>query len=153
MAIDRRGGGQPQADFRGCGRESDIRNKFLGTGEPGYRPLRKFTVILAGLRYAVLHDFSVLYKLALSLLLLGLAVWLHAWVDAAVILLATGVMLAAELFNTAIEALCDFVETRHNEKIGIIKDIAAAGTGVAILAWWIVLVAELFDLWPRLGAA
>jgi diacylglycerol kinase len=117
------------------------------------RPLRKFAVILAGLRYAVLHDFSVLYKLALSLLLLGLAVWLHAWVDAAVILLATGVMLAAELFNTAIEALCDFVETRHNEKIGIIKDIAAAGTGVAILAWWIVLVAELFDLWPRLGAA
>jgi tellurite resistance protein TerC len=109
--------------------------------------------VAASLAIVAVLIFSVLYKLALSLLLLGLAVWLHAWVDAAVILLATGVMLAAELFNTAIEALCDFVETRHNEKIGIIKDIAAAGTGVAILAWWIVLVAELFDLWPRLGAA
>ena len=34
------------------------------------------------------------------------------------------------VMNSAIEALCDFVETRHNEKIGIIKDIAAAGVGI-----------------------
>ena len=130
-----------------------MRNKFLGTGEPGYHPLRKFTVILAGLRYAVLHDFSVLYKLVLSLPVLVLALWLSAWVDAAVILLATGVVVAAELFNTAVEALCDFVEPRHNDKIGIIKDIAAAATGVTILAWWLLLAAQLIDLWPRLGAS
>jgi diacylglycerol kinase (ATP) len=128
-----------------------MRNKFLGTGEPGYRPLRKLVVILAGLRYAVLYDFSVLYKAVLSLPVLGLALWLHAWVDAAVILLATGVVFAAELFNTAIEALCDFVETRHDEKIRIIKDIAAAATGVAILAWWIVLAVELMELWSLLA--
>jgi diacylglycerol kinase (ATP) len=128
-----------------------MRNKFLGTGEPGWHPLRKLAVVLAGLRYAVLNDFSVLYKAVLSLLVLGLALWLRAWVDAAVILLATGVVLAGELFNTAIEALCDFVETRHNDKIGIIKDVAAAATGVAILAWAIVLAVELMELWPRLG--
>lgn len=130
-----------------------MRNKFLGTGTPGYHPLKKLAVILAGLRYAVLHDFSVFYKLVLSGLVLALALWLDAWLDAAVILLATGIALAAELFNTAIEALCDFVETRHNEKIGIIKDIAAAAAGVAILAWWIVLAVELIDLLPRLNAA
>ncbi len=94
----------------------------------------------------------MLYKAVLSLLVLGLALWLRAWVDAAVILLATGVVLAAEIFNTAIEALCDFVETRHNDKIGIIKDVAAAATGIAILAWAIVLVVELMELWPRLAA-
>lgn len=127
-----------------------MRNKFLGTGEPGWHPLRKLAVVLAGLRYAVLNDFSVLYKAVLSLLVLAL--WLRAWVDAAVILLATGVVLAAEIFNTAIEALCDFVETRHNDKIGIIKDVAAAATGIAILAWAIVLVVELMELWPRLAA-
>ena len=90
-----------------------MRNKFLGTGDSGYRPLRKLAVIAAGLRYAVLHDFSVMYKVVLSMLILALAVWLRDWVDAATILLATGLMVAAELFNTAIEALCDFVETRH----------------------------------------
>ena len=35
-----------------------MRNKFLGTGEPGYHPLRKVAVVLAGLRCAALHDFS-----------------------------------------------------------------------------------------------
>jgi diacylglycerol kinase (ATP) len=130
-----------------------MKNKFLGTGEPGYRPIRKLCVIASGLRFAVLHDFSVLYKCVLSLLILGLAIWLHAWVDVAVILLATGIVLMAELFNTAIEALCDFVETRHNEKIGIIKDIAAAAAGIAIFVWWIVIIAELSGLWARLTSA
>ncbi len=129
-----------------------MRNKFLGTGEAGYRPIRKLAVILSGLRYAVLHDFSVMYKVILSLVVMALALSLHNWVDAALILLATGMMVAAELFNTAIEALCDFVETRHNEKIGIIKDIAAAATGLVILAWWVVLALELARLWPRLAA-
>ncbi len=130
-----------------------MRNKFLGTGESGYHPMRKLAVIVAGLRYAALHDFSVMYKVMLSIAMLGLAVWLRDWVDAALILLATGLVVAAELFNTAIEALCDFVETRHNEKIGIIKDIAAAATGMVILAWWIVLLVEIARIWPRLVAA
>jgi diacylglycerol kinase (ATP) len=129
-----------------------MRNKFLGTGEAGYHPLRKLQVVLAGLRFAALHDFSVLYKVVLSLLVLALALWLRAWIDVAVILLATGVVLAAELFNTAVEALCDFVEVRDNEKIGIIKDIAAAAAGVAILAWSIVLALEVVELWPRLAS-
>lgn len=129
-----------------------MRNKFLGTGEPGWRPLRKIVIIAAGLRYAVLHDFSVLYKVVLSVAMLGLSLWLHDWMDTALILLATGLMLAAELYNTAIEALCDFVETRHDEKIGIIKDIAAAAAGMVILAWWVVLVVEVVRLWPHLLA-
>lgn len=129
-----------------------MKNKFLGTGEPGYRPLRKFAVILAGLRYAVLHDFSVMYKVVLSVFVMAAALWLRDWLDAALILLATGLVVAAELFNTAIEALCDFVETRQNEKIGIIKDIAAAAAGMVILAWWIVLAVEVTRIWPRVAA-
>lgn len=52
-------------------------------------------------------------------------------------------MLIAEIFNSAVEALCDFVETRHNEKIAIIKDMAAAAVGIAILLWAVVLVVEI----------
>jgi diacylglycerol kinase (ATP) len=51
-------------------------------------------------------------------------------------------VLVAEIFNSAIEALCDFVETRHNEKIKVIKDIAAAAVGISILAWLVVLGVE-----------
>ena len=123
-----------------------MRNKFLGTGEPGYHPLRKIHTILAGLRYAVVYDFSVAWKLAVSLMVLVAAMLARDWVDVVLIIVVTALVLVAEIFNSAIEALCDFVETRHNEKIGIIKDIAAAGVGIAMLAWLLVLGFEAGEM-------
>ena len=123
-----------------------MRHKFLGTGDPGYHPLRKIKTVISGLRYAVLYDLSVTYKLILSVVVLMLAFAARSWVDFLLILVVTGFVLVAEIFNSAIEALCDFVETRHNEKIKIIKDMAAAGVGIAIFVWFIVLGVELSRL-------
>lgn len=123
-----------------------MRNKFLGTGEPGYHPLRKARTVLSGLRYAVLHDMAVAYKLVLSAPLLAIAFWHRDWVDAMLILVVTGMVLVAELLNTSIEALCDFVEARHDERIKVIKDIAAAAVGVSIAVWSVVLVVEALAL-------
>ena len=119
-----------------------MRHKFLGTGEPGYHPLRKLRTVFSGLRYAVVYDFSVAYKLVLSALVLVAAFALRAWVDLLLIVVVTALVLVAEIMNSAIEALCDFVETRHNEKIKVIKDIAAAAVGISILAWLVVLTVE-----------
>jgi diacylglycerol kinase len=120
-----------------------MRNKFLGTGEPGYHPIRKLRTVLSGLRYATIYDFSVAYKLVLSALVIAAAFALRAWVDLLLILVVTAFVLVAEMLNSAIEALCDFVETRHNEKIKIIKDVAAAAVGISILVWFVVLVVEV----------
>ena len=118
-----------------------MRNKFLGIGQPGYHPLRKLRTVVSGLRYAVLQDFSVGYKVILSVVVMALAFVLRQWVDALLILLATGLVLTAEILNTAIEAVCDFVESKHNDKIKIIKDVAAAGVGISILVWAVILLA------------
>ena len=120
-----------------------MRHKFLGIGEAGYHPLRKLRTVFSGLRYAVLYDWSVTYKIVLSAAVLAAAFALRAWVDFLLILVVTAFVLVAEIFNSAIEALCDFVETRHNEKIKVIKDIAAAAVGIAILVWIVVLGVEL----------
>jgi len=120
-----------------------MRHKFLGIGEPGYHPLRKIATVISGLRYAVLYDWSVTYKLVLSVLVLAVAFTMRAWLDFALILLATAFVLFAEIINSAIEALCDFVEERHNEKIKIIKDMAAAAVGIAILSWVTVIAVEV----------
>lgn len=120
-----------------------MRHKFLGIGEPGYHPLRKLRTVISGLRYAVVYDFSVAYKLALSVVVLVAAFLLRAWVDLLLILVATALVLVAEILNSAIEALCDFVETRHNERIKVIKDIAAAGVGISIFVWVVVLGVEV----------
>lgn len=123
-----------------------MKNKFLDTGENGYHPLRKFKIILSGLRYAVIYDFSVMYKIIISILIFIPVVIFREWLDASLIILATGVMLAAEMFNSAIEAICDFMETRHNEKIKIIKDIAASATGVTIFVWIVVICIEVIEI-------
>jgi diacylglycerol kinase len=110
---------------------------------PGYHPLRKIKTIVAGLNVAVATDFSVAYKVVLSVPVLGAAVLFHQWVDVISIFLAMGLVLIAELFNSAIEVLCDFVEPAHNEQIKIVKDIAAAAAGLSIFVWAMVLIIEI----------
>ena len=123
-----------------------MRNKFLGIGAQGYHPLRKVQTVYSGLRYAVLYDFSVTYKLLLSVVLVTAAFFLREWIDVILVMLVTGLVLVAEIFNSAIEALCDFVEESHNEKIKIIKDISAAAVGVTIAMWSVVLCVEVFQM-------
>lgn len=130
-----------------------MRNKFLGTGEPGYHPIRKIRTVWSGLRYAAFYDFSVAYKFAVSAALLVVAFWLRQWIDVLLILLATALVLIAEMLNSAIEALCDFVEARHNEKIRVIKDIAAAAVGVSIAVWALIVAVEAVRLWAQLGGS
>jgi diacylglycerol kinase len=129
-----------------------MRHKFLGTGDPGYHPLRKLRTVFSGLRYAVIYDFSVAYKLVLSAAVLAAAFAFRAWVDLLLVLVVTALVLVAEILNSAIEALCDFVETRHNERIKVIKDIAAAGVGISIFAWCAVLTIEAGRLWQRFAS-
>jgi diacylglycerol kinase (ATP) len=128
-----------------------MKNKFLGTGEHGYNPLRKVLTVISGLRYAVLSDFSVAYKLIISLVVLIATFVLRERIDLLLILIATGLVLIAEIVNTAIEAMCDFMEERHNEKIKIIKDIAAAAVGISIVVWFVVCAVEVAEMWSQLG--
>ena len=58
--------------------------------------------------------------------------------------LTIGAVLAAELFNTAAEELCDFVSPGYAKQIGCVKDLAAGGVlvcalfavGVGICLFW-----------------
>jgi diacylglycerol kinase len=92
-----------------------MRNKFTDENSPGYHPIRKVKVVFAGLSFAVRHGFSVAYKVVLSLVLVVVSAALQRWVDFVVIVPAAGVVLTAELFNSAVEGLCDFMGTGHDE--------------------------------------
>jgi diacylglycerol kinase (ATP) len=113
------------------------------------RHLRKAKVIALGLWRAG-HDFNVAYKMVLSAVVLVLAGATGEWLDVAVVAAATGLMLTGELFNTAIEHLCDFVEPAHDERIGAVKDVAAAAAGTAMVFWSAVVVLEAVRLAQRL---
>lgn len=128
-----------------------MRNKFLGTGEPGWHPVRKVRVVLSGLRFAVLYDGSVAWKVVVSAVVLALFGATGHWRDFLLMLVATGQMLAAELLNSAVEGVCDFLVSQEDRRIKAIKDMAAAAAGIAILFWGMVLVWEagrLVGAWP-----
>lgn len=118
-------------------------NKFRS---PGYHPIQKLKVILAGLHIAVVTDFSVAYKVVLSVPILSGAFVFRQWIDVSLILLGMGLMLISELFNSAIEVLCDFVEPQQNDRIRVTKDIAAAAAGLSILVWAVILIIESIRL-------
>ncbi len=51
----------------------------------------------------------------------------------ALVLLAMGIVLSAEGFNSAIESLCDEISPEHNKRIGQVKDIAAGSVLVTAI--------------------
>jgi len=89
---------------------------------------------LRGLAHALRTEASLklqaLAGTAALLVLLALrppAVW---W---ALVILASAAVLAAELFNTAIEHLADLLHPQQSPGIRLVKDCAAAGVLVAVL--------------------
>lgn len=120
-----------------------MRNKFLNTGTPGFHPLHKIRIMASGFVSAMRYDLSVAYKVVISVALLSTMFFLRMWVDFLLIFVATSQMLMAEIFNSSIEAICDFVEAHEDEKIKLIKDMAAAATGVSILTWLLVVGYEI----------
>lgn len=123
-----------------------MRNRYLGTGETGWHPLRKIRVALNGMRYAVVTDPAVAYKLAVTLIVLVACLVFRQTIDVSIVLLATGLMLVAETFNTAIEAICDLLEPGPDPRIRIIKDVAAAAVGSSILLWVLVMIIETAEV-------
>jgi diacylglycerol kinase (ATP) len=100
--------------------------------------------IVAAERNAKLHLGATLLAIALGLLVrLSASEWL--W-----IVLAIGWVWTAETFNTSIERLADAVTMERDERIGAIKDMAAAGVLVsavgALVIGMIVFVPHLWAL-------
>ena len=127
-----------------------IKNKFSKNSDEGYHPVQKLKVILSGLRFAM-ADTAVNYKIILSVFVIVPSLFLHKWIDTSVIILATAMMVSAELFNTAIEALCDYMQSEFDPKIKIIKDVSAAATTIMIVAWIIVLAVEAYELFFKIS--
>ena len=103
---------------------------------------------LAGLGHAVRAESSLRTQVvALGAVLVGLLILRPGAGWWALVLLASGVVIAAELFNTAIEHLADHLHPDIHPSIRVVKDCAAAGVLVAVLAAVAVGVALIVHLW------
>ncbi len=110
--------------------------------------LNSFRYALDGLRqfFAGQHNAIVHAIATVTVLVLCIVLKLNAteWIS---ITIVTGLVWMAELFNTAIEKLCDLVSPGFNPKVKFIKDVAAAAVLVSAI---IAAVTGLIIFIPKL---
>jgi undecaprenol kinase len=102
----------------------------------------------AGLRLAVRSERSLRTQLlVLAGVILGMG-WLHpAAVWWALVGLVSSAVIAAELFNTALEHLADHLHPEQHAKIQAVKDCAAAAVLVLAMGALLVAAALALSLW------
>ena len=110
--------------------------------------LRSFSFALHGLAYAIKHEGNARVHLLATLLVValgfGFGVSRMEW---AALAAAIGMVWAAELLNTALEILCDYVEPEKAEPIKRAKDSAAAAV---LIAAFIAATIGALVFWPYL---
>jgi diacylglycerol kinase (ATP) len=87
---------------------------------------------LRGVRVAWREQANLRIEAAIAVAALGLAAWLG--VSLVPVLLCCGLVLAAELLNSAVEAIVDLVAPDPDPRAGRAKDVAAGGVLVAAAA-------------------
>jgi diacylglycerol kinase (ATP) len=108
------------------------------TRPPRERPrtglLRSFRFAFRGLGQVLARERNARIHLVAAAAALGVSVWLGLdRVELAVVVLAIGLVLAAEVTNTVVERVLDLLHPARDERVRIIKDMSAAAVLVTAL--------------------
>lgn len=107
--------------------------------------VRRLCFAINGIRLAFRRESSIRFHLAA-----GTAVITILWITDssalwwAISVITIGLVVMAELFNSALETLTDHLHPEHHHEIGAAKDIAAGAVLVAALAAVFVALAFIF---------
>ena len=115
--------------------------------------LRRFGFAVAGIRHA-LRERSFRTQLGVGVLAgFALVVLRPDPVWWALVGVMVSLVLAAELFNTALEALCDHLHPEPHPAIKVVKDVSAGAVLVLSLgALWVALLMVLSVVYPGWGS-
>lgn len=102
-----------------------------------------------GLRAAWLHESSFRLEVCLLVVAVPLALWLgDSGLERAVMIGSCLLVLAAELLNSAIEAVIERYGPEHHELAGRAKDMGSAAVFVlmmnVLVCWGLILVPRIF---------
>lgn len=101
--------------------------------------VRNFGYAWQGLLVAWNEELNFRIQVALAIAVCLLGVYLNiSRTELLFLIFMIGFVLTAELFNTALEELCDKFQPEHDPHIAKIKDLAAAAVLVSSLAAFIV---------------
>ena len=92
------------------------------------RITESFVYAFRGIKYFIKSQHNAVFHTIAAILVVFLAIYFNvSLTEWCLLFFAIGIVFIAEIYNTAIEFLEDFISTKYNEKAGKVKDIAAAG--------------------------
>jgi undecaprenol kinase len=107
---------------------------------------KRFLFSFQGLKWAWIVEKSFRTQVVITALVIPVFFFLHAspqWL--ALFFLVIGATLAAELFNTSLEIVCDLLHPDYHPQIGRAKDCAAAAVLVLSLSSVILFLLFLYE--------
>lgn len=96
--------------------------------------LQSFSYAARGLGHAIMHERNFIIEIVCTVVTICISflIGLHKteWL---VVIINIAIVLMAELFNTAIENLCNMIHKETHPIIKIVKDVSAAAVVIAAL--------------------
>lgn len=97
--------------------------------------MKRFSDAFNGIVSALKSQKNMKIHIVAAILVIGCGFFFNiSTTEWSILILTIGLVIAAEIFNTAIEWICDFIEPNHNKKIGLIKDAAAGAVLILSIA-------------------
>jgi diacylglycerol kinase (ATP) len=113
--------------------------------------LKSFIYAFKGVEFVLLsqHNMWIHITLAFIALMIGFVLGINIFEWIAVVF-SIGLVLTAEIFNSAIETLVDLISPNYNEKAGKIKDMAAGAVLIsaitAVIIGAIIFIPRILNL-------
>ncbi|WP_342268562.1 diacylglycerol kinase family protein [Spiroplasma endosymbiont of Aspidapion aeneum] len=96
---------------------------------PGFKLRKKFHNAFKGLVVALREESTLIYYAIITILVIGIGIWVELdSIEWAILLLTIGVLFGIEFLNTAIENFVDLLSFEYNVHAKKIKDICAAAS-------------------------
>ena len=113
--------------------------------------IKSFSYAFRGLAIMMHKQYNFYIHLSLTVLALALAYFFSITkIELLFIIAAIGMVLSAEVFNTAIEKLTDLAQPNQDAKAGAVKDLAAAAVLItaisALIIGLIIFIPYLIEL-------
>jgi diacylglycerol kinase len=100
--------------------------------------IKSFSYAIRGLQHALVHERNFRIEIFCAVAVIGCAFIFNInKIECLVVILNIAAVLTAELFNTAIENLCNMIHRATHPIIKIVKDVSAAAVAVTALCAFI----------------
>ncbi|ADR20856.1 diacylglycerol kinase [Marivirga tractuosa] len=96
--------------------------------------LKSIKYVFVGMSRLLLTEHAIITQCIIGLFFLSISIYFNiSRIEWMFLVFSIGLVLTVESLNTAIELTCNFINPDYNEKIGVIKDIAAGAVGFAVI--------------------